>query len=73
MCADRTRPASSPKSFARRPDGRLDLWVCSRCGYVYDGAKGEPLSRTPPETAFETLPESWRCPHCTSEKEFFFH
>ena len=73
MSADKNRSPASPKSVARRPDGRLDLWVCSRCGYVYDGAKGEPLSRTLPETAFETLPDSWRCPHCTSEKEFFFH
>ena len=73
MCADRTRPSPASKSFARRPDGRLDLWVCSRCGYVYDGAKGEPLTRTSPEMPFETLPASWRCPHCTAEKEFFFN
>ena len=28
---------------ARRSDGRLDLWVCTRCGYTYDGELGEPL------------------------------
>ena len=50
MCADRTH--SIPKNVARRPDGRLDLWVCSRCGYVYDGTKGEPLSRTPRELVY---------------------
>lgn len=73
MCADRIHPPSPAKNVARRADGRLDLWVCSRCGYVYDGTKGEPLSRTPPDTPFETLPAGWRCPHCTSEREYFFH
>ena len=52
---------------ARRSDGRLDLWVCTRCGYTYDGELGEPVSQTAPGTPFETLPEFWRCPHCTAE------
>jgi rubredoxin len=79
MCSDLTRSDVSSKSTkslnspARRPDGRLDLWVCSRCGYVYDGNSGEPLTRSPPATPFESLPESWRCPHCTAEKDYFFH
>ena len=73
MCADQIRPTVSPRSPARRPDGRLELWVCSRCGYVYDGNSGEALTRSPPDTPFERLPESWRCPHCTAEKDYFFH
>ena len=35
-------------------------WVCSVCGYVYDG-----------ETPFEELPDSWTCPRCGVGKEFF--
>lgn len=72
MCADRTVPAA-PRSVARRPDGRLDLWVCTRCGYTYDGERGEVLTHTPSKTPFEALPEAWRCPHCTAEKDYFFH
>lgn len=60
-------------AIARRPDGRLELWVCTRCGYVYDGEIGEPIAGTPPGTAFENLPESWRCPHCDAEQAYFFH
>lgn len=68
-------PASAPPNppFARRKDGRLELWVCSRCGHVYDGNAGEPLTRTPPGTAFEALPAGWLCPHCAAEKRYFFY
>ncbi|MBK9395217.1 MAG: rubredoxin [Uliginosibacterium sp.] len=58
--------------FARRKNGLLERWVCSRCGYVYDGHAGEPRSQIPPDTAFETLPASWHCPHCAAEKRYFF-
>lgn len=71
--SNRAESAVSPSGVARRPDGRLELWVCTRCGYTYDGNAGEPLARTAPGTPFEALPASWRCPHCTAEKEYFFH
>ena len=35
-------------------------WVCSVCGYVYDG-----------DEPFETLPETWRCPRCGQLKSVF--
>lgn len=35
-------------------------WVCSVCGYVYDG-----------ETPFEELPEDFRCPVCKQPKSAF--
>lgn len=65
--------ANSPTPpFARRKNGKLELWVCSRCGYVYDGNAGEPLTGTPPATPFETLRANWLCPHCAGEKRYFF-
>jgi rubredoxin len=76
MSSDENDRENSPRSLpgiARRPDGRLDLWVCTRCGYTYDGDVGETVSRTAPGTPFEDLPDDWRCPHCTAEKEYFFH
>lgn len=65
-------PDTSAQTPARRKDGTLDLWICSRCGYVYDGNAGEPLTRTPPGTPFETLPADWVCPHCGAEKHYFY-
>lgn len=71
----RTFPATATAKppFARRKDGRLELWVCTRCGYVYDGNAGEKLTHTPAGTAFEALPASWLCPHCAAEKRYFFY
>lgn len=35
-------------------------WVCTVCGYVYDG-----------EIPFEDLPDDWLCPLCGVDKSFF--
>jgi flavin reductase (DIM6/NTAB) family NADH-FMN oxidoreductase RutF/rubredoxin len=42
-----------------KPKG--DVWVCSVCGYIYDGSQGP----------FEQLPADWKCPLCFTEKSFF--
>ncbi len=39
-------------------------YVCSVCGYVYDPAEHD-------GTAFEDLPEDWKCPRCRQPKEKF--
>jgi pyruvate oxidase len=49
----------------------MGKWKCSICGYVYDEAKGEPATNTPPGTAFDDLPDEWRCPVCGAEKSAF--
>jgi len=36
-------------------------WVCTVCGYVYDGSEGP----------FEELPDSWCCPLCGASKAQF--
>ena len=46
-------------------------YVCSICGYVYDPEKGDPDHGIPAGTAFEDLPEDWRCPRCRQGKEKF--
>ncbi len=38
--------------------------VCSVCGYVYDPAEHE-------GTAFEDLPDDWKCPRCRQGKDKF--
>lgn len=37
-----------------------DVWVCTVCGYVYDG-----------DEPFEKLPESYKCPVCMQPKSVF--
>jgi class 3 adenylate cyclase/rubredoxin len=53
--------------------GKTDMmkWKCSTCGWIWDPAQGDPENGIPPGTAFEDLPDSWRCPICNSGKEFF--
>lgn len=42
----------------KKNDGKK--WVCTVCGYVYDG-----------DVPFEDLPEDWVCPLCGVDKSFF--
>ena len=44
---------------------------CRSCGYMYEPAKGDGKSKTPPGTLFETLPDLWRCPVCGVGKAQF--
>lgn len=45
---------------ASSKDNSEEKWVCSICGYVYDG-----------ETPFEELPDSYVCPVCKQPKAKF--
>jgi len=42
----------------------MDKYRCNLCGYVYDPALGEAARETAPGTAFDELPDDWRCPDC---------
>lgn len=46
-------------------------YICSICGYVYDPAKGDPDRGVPAGTAFEDLPDDWKCPRCRQGKDRF--
>jgi len=46
-------------------------YVCSVCGYVYDPALGVPEMDIAPGTAWEDLPDNFRCPQCGVSKEMF--
>ena len=43
--------------------------VCSVCSYTYDEAKGIPEAGIAPDTAWENLPEDWKCPVCGAGKD----
>lgn len=49
----------------------MKKYRCTVCEYIYDPAAGDPDSGIAPGTAFEELPETWRCPVCGVGKEDF--
>jgi len=49
----------------------MDRYECAICGYIYEPTAGTPGSGAPPGTAFEDLPEDWRCPVCQGGREEF--
>lgn len=51
-----------PENASKTEDGNAapEKWVCSVCGYVYDG-----------DIPFEELPDDYRCPLCKMPKEKF--
>ena len=46
-------------------------YICTNCGYIYDPAKGDPMSDVPAGTPFEKLPDGWVCPLCYAPKAGF--
>lgn len=50
---------------------KMDKYVCTVCGYVYDPAKGDSDSGIKPGISFDDLPDDWVCPVCGAEKEAF--
>jgi flavin reductase (DIM6/NTAB) family NADH-FMN oxidoreductase RutF/rubredoxin len=50
---------------------KMDKYVCTTCGYVYDPENGDPENGIAPGTAFEDLPDDWVCPVCGAAKEEF--
>jgi rubredoxin len=49
----------------------MDKWKCTICGYIYDQVDGDPDSEIAPGTAFEDIPDNWRCPLCGAMKKWF--
>jgi rubredoxin len=49
----------------------LDKYQCTICGWIYDPEKGDPDNNVTPGTAFEDIPDSWKCPICGAPKSEF--
>lgn len=60
---------SDSENKSKKSSGKI--WICQICGYEYDSAKGDPDSGIAPGTAFEDIPEDWRCPICKTKKSDF--
>lgn len=49
----------------------LDRYECQACGYIYEPIKGDDRRQVPAGTAYEELPQDWRCPVCGAPKSRF--
>ena len=47
------------------------MYVCQVCGYIYDPAIGDADLDIEPGTAWEDLPDTFRCPVCGADKSQF--
>ena len=49
----------------------MKSWKCKMCSYVYHPEKGQPATGVKSNTAWEDVPDDWRCPICGAGKEHF--
>ncbi|MDN7012004.1 rubredoxin [Methanoculleus sp. FWC-SCC3] len=49
----------------------MDSYKCTLCGYVYSPAVGDFDHGVKAGTAFEDLPDTWKCPRCGAPKSRF--
>jgi len=47
------------------------IFMCRKCGHIYDEANSEREAGIPSGTDFDELPDDWRCPECGADKEQF--
>jgi rubredoxin len=63
-----TDPSNSAVAIA---DPLRDRHECNTCGYVYAPLQGDERQGVAARTAFDDLPEKWRCPVCSASKRRF--
>ncbi|MGV6825747.1 MAG: rubredoxin [bacterium] len=49
----------------------MKTWVCMICGFVYQEAEGMPEEGIPAGTAWDEIPDDWKCPECGATKADF--
>jgi rubredoxin len=50
---------------------KMEKYVCTACGYVYDEAAGEPDNGIAPGTKWDALPDDYVCPLCGVAQGYF--
>lgn len=63
-----TTEPEEPEQEQASGDG---IYVCKICGFQYDPEDGDPTLGIPAGTAFEDLPDDYKCPICNADKELF--
>lgn len=49
----------------------MKQWMCMNCGWIYDQAAGDPMASIAPGTAWDDVPDDWKCPDCGAVKAEF--
>lgn len=49
----------------------VEHYKCTVCGYVYKPERGDWMHDIPKNTAFEDLPDDWKCPTCNQPQMAF--
>ncbi|MFZ2498377.1 MAG: rubredoxin [Methanosarcina sp.] len=47
------------------------MYRCDKCGYLYNPFRGDSSQSIAPDTLFEDLPKSWKCPRCGASRDKF--
>jgi len=55
----------------KRSYGKMEKYICTVCGYVYDEEKGVPEEGIKPGTKWEDIPDDFVCPACGAAKDMF--
>ena len=50
-----------------------EMYQCQTvtCGYIYEPDIGDRKGKIPKGTAFDNLPDDWKCPVCGASKKMF--
>lgn len=50
-----------------------EMYQCQtvNCGYIYNPDKGDRKGKIPKGTAFEDIPDDWKCPVCGGTKKSY--
>ena len=55
----------------QKEEQKMDKYVCTVCGYIYDPEKGDPDNNIASGTPFKDIPNDWVCPVCGADKNAF--
>jgi rubredoxin len=62
---------NNQKNQLTEKEFKMDKYVCTICGYVYDPEQGDPDNDVAPGTKWEDVPDDWECPVCGAPKDDF--
>lgn len=68
VISDRVKPSVSPVS--RSATGQ-QKFICGGCYFIYDPATGVPDQSISSGTSFASIPLTWQCPDCGTDKTTF--